>query len=333
MKLFLREHLLLIAVQLVQFVAILSLCGLDGYFNVWIALYAIFIGFFFLGCYLCYQFVSRRRYYQRLNQPLESLDASYRRLEKTPVSDALEQLLHTQYRYYMQQLEQLIKQQEEHLTFMDQWVHQMKTPLSIIELTVQNMDEPEFASIREELERMRSGLQTVLYMARLRAFEQDFHVKSVGLERIIRAVVHDNKRLFIQNRIYPEVHVAESGIAVETDEKWLFFMLTQLVTNAIKYSAGQAEDGGRIVISCGIRGEEAFATVKDRGIGIPAADLKRVFEPFYTGDNGRTARESTGMGLYLTKEAAARLGHRVDLSSEAGSGTEVSIVFGSFHMA
>ncbi|MFD1904637.1 sensor histidine kinase [Paenibacillus rhizoplanae] len=245
MRLFLREHALLLAVQIVQFGAMLSIYWLDGYRDLPTALYAVFIGFFFLSCYLIYQYISRRRYYLRLSRPLETLDESFQKLENHPVSTALEQLLHTQYGYYQQQLTAVKQQQEQHLTFIDQWVHQMKTPLSVIELTVQNMDEPEFASIREELERMRSGLNTVLYMARLRAFEKDFHIKPVVLPKLVNEVVHDHRRLFIRSHIYPEVHASAPDITAQTDEKWLFFMLSQIMNNAIKYSAAANTENGR----------------------------------------------------------------------------------------
>lgn len=327
MRLFLREHALLLAVQIVQFGTMLSIYWLDGYRDLPTALYAVFIGFFFLSCYLIYQYISRRRYYLRLSRPLETLDESFQKLENHPVSTALELLLHTQYGYYQQQLTAVKLQQEQHLTFIDQWVHQMKTPLSVIELTVQNIDEPEFASIREELERMRSGLNTVLYMARLRAFEKDFHIKPVVLPKLVNEVVHDHRRLFIRSHIYPEVHASAPDITAQTDEKWLFFMLSQIMNNAIKYSAAaNTENGRKITVACYLRGTDAVIEVKDRGIGIQASDLKRVFDPFFTGSNGRGLRESTGMGLYLTKESADRLGHRLELESAACEGTVVRII-------
>ncbi|UQZ33044.1 sensor histidine kinase [Paenibacillus sp. PK3_47] len=327
MKLFIREHLLLIAVQIIQFGAMLSIYWLDGYRHLSTALYSVFIGFFFLGCYLVYQFVSRRRYYLRLSRPLETLDEAYQRIGNAPVSKALEELLHTHYRHSMQQLTAVTKQQEQHLTFIDQWVHQMKTPLSVIELTVQNIDEPEFASIREELERMRSGLHTVLYMARLRAFEKDFNIKQVVLPQLIHEVIHDHKRQLIRNRIFPEVQAMNPSISVQSDEKWLFFMLSQIMNNAVKYSAGKASGDKKIWIACYLHDNTAVVEVRDQGIGIQASDLKRVFDPFFTGENGRGLRESTGMGLYLTKEAADRLGHRIELESAAGEGTAVRLIF------
>lgn len=323
MKLFFREHLLLIFVQLIQFTVIFSIYWLDGYQQLKPAFYGIFLGFFILCCYLFYQYYSRRQYYGRLSQPLESLDESFQKPEQTPVSEALESLLREQYKHYQIQIKKLEYTQEEHLKFMDQWVHQMKTPLSVIELSAQNLDEPDSSNIREETDRMKIGLNTVLYMARLRSIEQDFHIKPVVLSKIIHEVNGENKRFYIRNKVYPKLQI-EKELTVESDEKWLYFMLTQLINNAVKYSAGK---GNHILLSLYEREKEAVLEVKDYGVGIPHTDLKRVFAPFFTGENGRKFRESTGMGLYLTKEVAEHLGHRIELDSTVGEETTFRIIF------
>jgi signal transduction histidine kinase len=324
MKLFLREHYLLIAVQCVQFITIFSIYWLEGYQQLKPALYAAFLGFFFLGCYLIFHYYSRRKFYNRLSKPLVSLDDSFQKLEQVPITEALDQLLKTQYKHYQQQLMSAEHQQTEHLTFMEQWVHQMKTPLSVIELTAQNLDEPESSDIREETERISTGLNTILYMARLRTIEQDFHVKQVELVKIVNAVNRENRRLYIRNQVYPKLQEEQEGIHVETDEKWLFFILSQLINNAVKYSAGKSN---KINIAIYEEDQEAVLQVTDFGVGIPDTDLKRVFDPFYTGENGREFRESTGMGLYLTKEVVNHLGHRIELVSKVGEGTTIRLIF------
>lgn len=327
MKLFLKEHLLLIVIQIVQFSAVMCIYWLDGYRHTGPALYSIMLGLFLLSGYLGYQYYSRRQYYRRLQEPLRSLDESIQRLDQAPVAEALERLLRQQYRHYQQQLAAIQQQQQEHLTFMNQWVHQMKTPLSVIELTVQDIDEPEFASIREELERMSSGLNTILYMARLRTFEQDFHIRMISLSEVIHEVVQEHRRLFIHNQVYPDVQIKDGNLWTESDPKWLFFMLSQLVINAVKYSAHTHH---KVIISSYTQHHQAVIEVQDQGVGIPASDIKRVFEPFFTGENGRRFRESTGMGLYLTREAAQRLDHQLELESTVGIGTTVRIIFPSY---
>jgi two-component system, OmpR family, sensor histidine kinase YxdK len=324
LRLFFREHSLLLIVQVVQMLVILSIFWLDGYRNIRLFFYAAFLNFFILGCYLIYYFLSHRKLFQSLNRPLESLDDSYQKTDDAPISKAIDQVLRNQYRLFQSQLESVKKEQEDHRRFMDQWVHQMKTPLSVIELTAKNIDEPDSSSIREETERMKTALNTVLYMARLRTIEQDFHIKPVNLVKLVDEVNGENKRFFIRNKVYPKLEVEKDGLTVETDEKWLFFILSQLIHNAVKYSA---ETSNRIVISIYERGKEGVLEVKDFGIGIPKSDKQRIFDPFYTGENGRKFRESTGMGLYLAKETLGTLGHQIEMESEVGIGTTFRIIF------
>jgi two-component system, OmpR family, sensor histidine kinase YxdK len=324
MKLFFKEHSLFILVQILQFVTIFFVYWLDGYHRIRPALYAVFLGLFFLGCYLFYHYYSRRKFYRRLSQPLESLDDSFQKTEQTPISEALDHLLRDQYKHYQEKLKTLEQRQDEHLKFMDQWVHQMKTPLSVIELTAQNLDEPDSSDIREETEQMKTGLNTILYMARLRSIEQDFYIKPVVLSKVVNEVNRENKRFFIRNKVYPKLQEQKIKMTVETDEKWLFFMLSQLINNAVKYSKGKSSS---IVIALYEKGEEAVLEVTDFGVGIPDTDKRRVFDPFYTGENGRKFRESTGMGLYLIKEAAEYLGHRVEMDSKVGEGTTFRLIF------
>ncbi|MBD8069595.1 sensor histidine kinase [Bacillus sp. PS06] len=324
MRLFIREHTLLIVVQAVQMLIILSIFWLDGYRDIKLFFYAFFLNTLFLGCYLTYYYLSRRNLYKRLSQPLESLEESIQRTDDSPVSIAFDQVLHHQFALYQSQLEAGEKEQQEHRRFMDQWVHQMKTPLSVIELTAQTLDEPESSNIREETERMKTGLNTILYMARLKTIEQDFHIKPVNLSNLVDEVNGENKRFYIRNKVYPKLEVEKEGVTVETDEKWLYFIIFQLINNAVKYSSNISN---RIVISIYESGKEAVLEIKDFGIGIPKADKRRVFDPFFTGENGRKYRESTGMGLYLAKETLDKLGHQIEMQSEVGKGTTFRIFF------
>jgi two-component system, OmpR family, sensor histidine kinase YxdK len=324
LRLFLKEHLLLLAVQAFQLLVFLLIFWLDGYRDVKLFFYTAFLSFFILAVYLIYYYFSRRKLYHRLSTSLESLDDSFQKTDLAPISAAFDRLLKEQYKLYQNQMKMVEEQQEEHRKFMDQWVHQMKTPLSVIELTAQNLDEPDSSSIREETDRMKTGLNTVLYMARFRTIEQDFYIKPVLLSKVIQAVNKENKRFFIRNKVYPKLEAANEDITVETDEKWLFFILTQLINNAVKYSAGKSNS---IVISIFEKEKEAILEVKDFGIGIPETDKRRIFDPFYTGENGRKFRESTGMGLYLTKETLDYLGHRMEMESEEGVGTTFRIIF------
>ncbi|WP_010529848.1 sensor histidine kinase [Lentibacillus jeotgali] len=324
MKLFIKDHQLLIGLQVVQFGLVFLILWLDGYQDIRTVFYTIFLGLFLFSCYLVYRYVTHRAFYNRLEKPMESLEESLQQTEQAPIAEALDQLLKSQYRLYEHRIGETEARKEEHMTFIDRWVHQMKTPLSVIELTAQDLDEPESSNIREETERIKTGLSTVLYVARLRTIEEDFRIKPVKLEDLVRDVNRDNKRFFIRNEVYPKLENERPAITVESDEKWLLFIITQLIQNAVKYSAGIS---GQMIISLYERDASAIFEVTDFGVGIPEEDQNRIFSAFYTGENGRKYRESTGMGLFLVKEVTDYLGHKIEMESFVGKGTTFRIVF------
>ncbi|MBJ8093047.1 MULTISPECIES: sensor histidine kinase [Bacillus cereus group] len=323
MNLFLREHIPFICFSIVQLFVVLTVYWLDGYNHLSTALYSVFLGGCFLIGFLVYRYYSHRRFYKKLSTPSETLEESLEELDSTPLSVALQRVLETKYSQYHQQLKIWEYKQKEHLTFINQWVHQMKTPLSVIELITQEENGEVFESIVEEVDQMQYGLEMVLYMARLQTFEQDFYVERVSLQDIVQEVIRENKRLFIRNYVYPEVKVKQT-IMVETDRKWLRFVIHQVISNAIKYSAGSRKN---VTITTLEEERSVILEIHDHGVGIPKEDLPRVFRPFYTGINGRKFKESTGMGLYLVKNIIKRLEHDIEIKSEVGKGTTICIIF------
>lgn len=323
MKLFWREHLPLAGFTCLQLLLVLLVFWYDGYDRPLTAAYALFLGLFVFALYLGYRYATHRLMYKRLTDPPASLTSTIQLADAAPLSRAVDETIDHQYRYYQQQLKVWERKQQEHLAFMNQWVHQMKTPLSVIELITQDAEDPKLASISEEADQMKRGLEMVLYMARLDTFEHDFHVEKKSLRDIVHEVVHENKRYFIRSYVYPDIQI-DPELTVETDVKWLRFVLQQIVTNAIKYSAGSRT---KVTATAYTEGRAVVLEVTDRGAGIPKQDVKRVFQPFFTGENGRKYKESTGMGLYLAKEIIGKLNHEIELESEEGQGTTVRIIF------
>src|SRR5699024_8309307 len=137
MTLFLREHALLIIVQIIQFTTIAGVFWLSGFRNIQIILYSIFIGCFFLLLYLMYHYFSRRKFYKRLTFPIGTLDESLEELDHANIANQLNKLLKSQYNEFQKHIFDTNKKQEEQLIFMDRWIHQMKTPLSVLELMAQ----------------------------------------------------------------------------------------------------------------------------------------------------------------------------------------------------
>ncbi|SER58792.1 Signal transduction histidine kinase [Gracilibacillus ureilyticus] len=232
-----------------------------------------------------------------------------------------------QYDAYKQELETLYTEKKQESMFIQQWVHQMKTPLSVMKLILEkemySIPDNAKSDLEEELERIEHGLQLALYQARLQQFERDFHVEKIPLTELLRSVVQDYKSSFIRNHVYPKIE-NDNTVIIYSDPKWLRFVLEQITGNAIKYASGtKTQIHFYVTNTSGIY----HLHIKDEGIGIPTQDLKRIFDPFFTGYNGRHYQESTGMGLYLSKQICDALNHKLSVHSKVNKGTTVSIRF------
>ena len=194
------------------------------------------------------------------------------------------------------------------------WAHQIKTPIAAMRLILQTKPENSAGEIEGELFRVEQYVEMVLNYLRLDSDSTDFVFKTCALDGIIRQCVRKYAKQFIRKRISLEYQGTD--LQVLTDEKWLCFVIEQILSNALKYTAA-----GSIRIFT--QGETLV--IADTGIGIAPEDLPRVFEKGYTGYNGRTDKKATGIGLYLCKKILQKLGHGISISSEVGKGTRVSI--------
>jgi two-component system, OmpR family, sensor histidine kinase YxdK len=323
MRLFLRDQRSFILVYWLQLALITLVYWLDGYRHAEISVYAALLSTCILVVFLIVRYWTNRSFYRLLEQVPDSLRAFAEVKPGSPLADSLQRLLKAQYRLYLQEIGEQQSKIDGHRHFMNQWVHQMKTPLSVIHLMVQHEDDARSVAIGDELDRLRKGLEMVLYAARLDTFEHDFVVETLDLGTLVRSVASAQKRLFIRRKVFPVIEIPE-GLTVASDEKWLSFVFTQLITNAVKYTV---KERANLHFRGYARGRETVLELEDEGVGIPASDLPRVFDAYFTGDNGRSFPESTGMGLYLVKEICSKLGHRLELESQEGAGTTVRIVF------
>jgi len=322
-KLFLRDYASFIVFQLLLVGFIMVLYGLDGFRNIDTAIYSFCISLVLLCSFLLARYLMRQRYLMKISQLPTAMEDVLQKNAKTPEAMQTEKYMHELYRFYQHELHSLYASQKRHDQFMNQWVHQMKTPISVIELLLQDDRPLDKKNVQEEIDRLRRGLDMVLVNARLENFEDDMQVEQVALKAIVTATVNENKRLFITKRVFPEIHI-EDDLIVTSDSKWLRFILGQFVTNAVKYTF---EANKKIVISAIEKDDYVQLAICDEGIGIPASDLSRVTKAFFTGENGRKTGESTGMGLYLAKEICEKLGHELVITSEVGKGTIVTVTF------
>lgn len=201
------------------------------------------------------------------------------------------------------------------------WAHQIKTPIAAIRLLLQSEEEQNnsFQDISMELFKIEQYVEMVLQYIRLGSSSTDYVFKEYTLDSIVRQAVRKYAKLFIHKKIKLDFKSLDCNIL--TDEKWLVFVIEQLLSNSLKYT-----DKGEIRIYMD-EGYNKTLIIEDTGIGIKGDDLPRVFENGFTGYNGRRDKKSTGIGLYLCKRILNRLSHTISIESVPGRGTRVKICF------
>lgn len=202
------------------------------------------------------------------------------------------------------------------------WVHQIKTPIAAMHVLQQTLEEeyPEQKYIKEiklELFKIEQYVEMVLTYLRMGEMSGDLKFEKYSLDAIVRQVIRKYSQMFILRKIH--LQYAKTSQCIVTDEKWLQFVLEQVLSNALKYT----KDGGMIFIYTEEKENKKCLVIEDSGIGIQAEDLPRVFEKGFTGYNGRADKKSTGIGLYMCKKIMERLNHQIWIESEIDKGIKV----------
>lgn len=197
------------------------------------------------------------------------------------------------------------------------WVHQIKTPISAMRLLLQSDENGQNTALSLELFKIEQYVEMVLQYLRSDSDTSDLVIKEYSLDSIVRQAVRKYAKIFIGRKI--RLNYSELNCKVLTDEKWLVFVIEQLLSNALKYTIE-----GTISIYMESKDNKTLV-IEDTGIGIALEDLPRVFEKGYTGYNGRADKKSTGIGLYLCKRILKNLSHTITIESQVGQGTKVKI--------
>lgn len=195
------------------------------------------------------------------------------------------------------------------------WAHQIKTPIASMRLQLQNEDSPLSRRLSAELYRIEQYVEMVLTFIRLDSESTDYVFKEYELDGIVKQAIKKFSCEFIDRHL--SLCYEPLNVRLVTDEKWLSFVIEQVLSNALKYTPR-----GSITVSMA---NEHTLRISDTGIGIAAEDLPRIFENGYTGYNGRTDKRASGIGLYLCKRVCDRLGLSVTVSSVLGVGTNVDV--------
>ncbi len=227
---------------------------------------------------------------------------------------ALIKLLHDD---KMQTVSKADEIQTDMMDYFTLWAHQIKTPIAAMNLLIQTEENEKNAELSMELFKINQYVEMVLQYLRLDQTTSDLVLQRYSLDDIVKQAVRKYAKMFIRKKI--KLQYKDLCVDVLTDEKWLVFVIEQLLSNAIKYS-----HHGTISIYMD-SSKETTLVIEDTGIGIAKEDLPRVFEKGYTGYNGRADKKSTGIGLFLCKQILTKLSHTIEIESQVGKGTKVFI--------
>lgn len=228
-------------------------------------------------------------------------------------------------RAQQQTIAQLQTQMDDYEDYVELWAHEVKTPLALLTLVLDNRRDtlPEAVGFKLDYarNRMQAFIDQMLYYARLRGARRDYRFERLTLRSCIDEVLDDNRPLLEEKGFRVEIRLADE--TVFTDRRGLCFLLGQLVSNSVKYTS----DAPVLTFSLTCNTAETVLTVRDNGPGVRACDLPYVFEKGFTGDSGHEMSKATGMGLYLAREIAKELGLTLSAASDWGAGFEIRVTF------
>jgi len=285
--------------------------------------YIILVSFFMLIIYISIDYYAK---YQHIKNLLFVKDSE----DKTPIlpspidykDEIYSQIIQMLYEDFLKVTKGMETDFKENAEFMTAWVHEIKTPITTSKLLIES-DDTSSSSLKEELEKIEDYVEKVLYYSRSNNFSEDYILSEVSINKLIKESIKKHSIIFIKKHIKLVNKVPETLI-IDSDKKWLLFIIDQLLSNSLKYTS----NGGSIIFRHIEVEKQVLLVVEDTGVGIKSEDIKRLFQKSFTGFNGRQENlKASGMGLYLSQKVAKKLGHYITLESEYGEGTKVIIHF------
>lgn len=321
---FIKEKLILIA--LVIFGLVTSEIFMIAYpFGVFIKIYipVTVILLMFIGLFAEYFF--KNSYYKNLQDTLEELDEKYLITEiiKTPEfleGKILKNMLEQTDKSMADNVNRYKYMQEDYKEYIELWIHEIKLPIAASKMIIENNKNEVTKSIHEELDKIENYTEQALYYARSNTVEKDYYIRKVQLKEIVNESIRKNKNILIQEKITINIH--DTDLEVNTDSKWVVFILNQIIQNCVKYK--KKDDKLEIEIYAEQGQESIILYIKDNGIGIKECEISKVFDKGFTGTNGRIPnKKSTGIGLYLCKKLCEKLGIGINMLSKQNEWTKV----------
>ena len=327
-KQFLKEKVLTIFILLFGIITIeifLMIYNVGVFIKIYIPI--IIIGLYIIS--ISIEYFKKKKFYDNLSKILDDLEEKYlitaivnnpNFLEGKILKNVLEQVDKSM----LENVNKYKYMTEDYKEYIELWIHEVKIPIAASKMVIENNKNEITKSIDEELDKVENYIEQALFYARSNTVEKDYYIKRVSLKEIVNESIKKNKNSLIQGKIFINSH--DLNLEVNTDNKWIVFILNQIIQNSIKYR--KKEEGSTIEIYAKSGKENAILYIKDNGIGIKNGEITRVFEKGFTGTNGRLSnKKSTGIGLYLCKKLCNKLGIAIELNSIQNEWTEVKLVF------
>lgn len=326
---YIREHMAVMAVYVMAAILFYFVAGLYGYGdsmkNMSYALFLVLLFGILAGVWGCMRHI--RHLTGLLNAGRKEGDREeYLPAARTMAEKCCYEMIHDMEQERREFLSEYDEKKKDMADYYTMWIHQIKTPIAAIRLLLQEEEDSLSGQKLEELFKIEQYAEMALHYARLDSLSGDLLLKSCDICSITRQTVKRYSLLFIGSGL--SFSMEEFSCHAVTDEKWLSFVIGQILSNALKYTPhGQIRIYGEDQGGQRTEGEASCLVIEDTGIGISESDLPRIFERGFTGYNGRLYKKSTGIGLYLCHQILNRLGHTVEVQSEVGRGTRVILGF------
>lgn len=294
--------------------------------NYFLMIYLLLIGLILEGVYLCQRYIKKYRYYKNVKTKLDMMEQKCMITEMLELPDFEEGefLYETLQMCNKSMNDEILKYKTEaagYREYIEMWIHEVKTPLAAAKLILENHPSEITQAMDEEMQQINYYLEQALYYARSNSVEKDYLVKELSLKEVVENAVKANAKSLIGNKI--KIKIENLDQTIFSDEKWVLFILNQIISNAVKYKKEDAE----ISFCARCEKNEIFLEIRDNGIGISPKDLPRITDKGYTGTTGRNYQKSTGMGLYLCKKLCSKLQLNFYIESKEEEYTKVTIGF------
>ncbi len=212
--------------------------------------------------------------------------------------------------------------------FIESWVHEIKTPISLATLVLENRKEEMSELVYQRLEHVRINIsddvEQILFYARLQASHVDYLFERISLSLCCEDVLLELQALLDEKEV--KVISQMEDVPIVSDKKALQFIFTQIFANAVKYSNEKVESFIWLKTGLDSIKNRYYLRISDNGIGVLNSDLPFIFDKGFTGDNSNRS-QSSGIGLYLVKRLCDELQIEIEVESEYGEGFSIQLLF------